>query len=457
MRVGNLFSIFSSLVLTGALVVCAAENARAQEEAAAESVSPAPRPAEKFDEYGRLGHCDLTARLDNLAVTLQNDPRAKAFVVVYNPLEKKNNYAGRNLKFARFYLVNVRGIESGRVVTVDGGGKDIKEGVTELWVVPEGAEPPAEPPAADKYAARDFSGKFDSHMTDAQIYKEVVEMGHTASEIAYAEFSEKLKQQPESVGYLVVRAPKAGLPGDWRRVGRRDEQILARDYGVEAARLTSINGGRSEGEDAEVEFWILPKNAPPPAAAPEEPARKLDAPLRLNRFDSYGSLDRNAERWMLESLAEALRENPRASAFLIARGEAEVEVEGGAEEETAEESEEEADGEEETAEAEEAEDPAAEGEESDGEIEGSAIDFAGWWKDILVNKYGIEAHRVVVSEGRPMPWSVSRLTTWLVPEDAPRPDPFARDEDDPEEEVIQESAGGDNAEAKETAAPPPLN
>ncbi len=390
-------------------------------------MSPAPPTAEKFDEYGRLGHCDMTARLDNLAVTLQNNPQAKAFVVAYDPTEKKYDYAARNMKLARFYLVNVRGIEPGRVVMVDGGSKNIKEGMTELWVVPEGAAPPAAPPAVDKFAAKDFSGKFDSYKTDGQTYKVIVEMGYTASDIAYADFAEKMKQQTDSVGYLVVHAPKGDLPGAWRRVGRRDEQILSKDYGVEAARLKTINGGPSAGDYAEVEFWVLPKSAAPPAAAKEEPAKKLAAALRLNRFDSYGSMDMDAERWMLENLAEVLRENPRASACLVARGQAEIEESG-------EEGEAELEAEESPAEEEQVEDSGAKGEGEDEEVGGSAMDFAERWKEILVRKYGIEAHRVVVLEGRRMSWSSERLTTWLVPENAPWPDPSARDEDDPEEE-----------------------
>jgi hypothetical protein len=453
LKVRNLFQIFTPLVAAGALCVGASGPARAQ--AAAEGAQAAPSRAAKYDEYGNLRHCDMSARLDNFVIEMQSNPTAKAFVVSYDAKGKKRGYANRSLKISRHYLVNVRGLEPERLVAVDGGSKEVEEGATELWVVPEGAEPPVASPAVDRYAAKDFSGKFDSYFTDAQTYKVFVGMGYDDSEIAYTDFAEKLKGQPDSVGYLVVRAPEGGLRGEWRRVGRRDEQILAKDYGVEAGRLKTLYGGRSEGELAEVEFWILPKNAPPPASLAEEPAKKPKAAVRLNRLDPYGSLDRDAERWMLENIAEALRDDPRASAYIVARDEIETEVEeggpgeetGGAEEESGETTEAEAG--ESAAEGEEEGDDAG-GEEEEG-IEGTASEFAERWKDILVNKYGIEAHRVVVLEGRPAELSGGRVTTWLVPENAPRPDPFARDEDDPKVEVLREGGG----DAETAATPPP--
>jgi hypothetical protein len=153
---------------------------------------------------------------------------------------------------------------------------------------------------------------------------------------------------------------------------------------------------------------------------------------------------------MLENIAELLRDNPRASACLVAREQMTYEMEEEPGEETG--------GEEEEAEATEGGEEAASAgaEVGEEEITGSAFEFAERWKEILVNKYGIEAHRVVVLEGKQMPWSVNRLTTWLVPEKAAWPNPFARDEDEPEEEEVQESAEDDGVkeDAAATTTPP---
>ncbi|HWS85793.1 MAG TPA: hypothetical protein VN282_02285 [Pyrinomonadaceae bacterium] len=241
--------LMSAAAALGAL----APPARAQDAQTAE--------ARKVDEYGRIGHCDMTARLDNFAVELQNDPGAKAVLVGYDPKGKGRGRAGWNLKVGRYYLVNARGIEPSRVAVVNGGSREGDEAATELWLVPEGAEPPLKLPADDKYAAKEFSGKFDTYATDALVYRVQIEMGYSGDDISREEFARKLKQQRGSRGYLVVRAPKGSAPGTWRRVGLREEQIIRKDYEVEARRLSSINGGTAEGDYAEVDLWILPKGA----------------------------------------------------------------------------------------------------------------------------------------------------------------------------------------------------
>lgn len=454
-------SAIALLIFWGGLCGAASEYVHAQEfvQGVPLETRPPHTVAVKVDEYGKIGHCDMTARLDNLAVALQNEPGAKAFLIAFDPQVKKYEFAEGNLRVARHYLVHARGIESGRVVTIHGGQREMKDGLIELWIVPENAVPPVVPPATDKYADANFSGKFDVYSTDEQIYMYVVEMGYSSEDIARTEFAEKLKQQPETVGYLVIRAAKDGAPGAWRRIGRRDEQILEKHYGVETGRLKTIDGGQSEGDYARVELWILPKSEPPPAGMTENTERKLDAAFRLNTFDTYGSEeDEEATRWMLENLAELLRENPRASAYLVAREPAEPEVIEGEEEAEASLMDEGEAVEEQSADSEAQEGEASdEGDESEeSETAGSMKDLAEEWKQALT-KLGIEAHRIVVLEGRRMPWSVGRLTMWVVPENAKPPDPSARDKDEPEEEDSQESEGGGAVNAPDPPKPQSLD
>src|ERR1051325_8664958 len=42
-----------------------------------------PRPTRPFDEFGDIKCEDEMARLDNFAVTLQNEPSAKGLIVIY--------------------------------------------------------------------------------------------------------------------------------------------------------------------------------------------------------------------------------------------------------------------------------------------------------------------------------------------------------------------------------------
>lgn len=385
--------------------------------------------ARKIDEYGPLRHCDMTARLDNFAIELQNDPGAKGVLVGYDPRDKGRGRAGWNLKVGRYYLVNVRGIEPSRVAIVSGGSREGDEVTTELWLVPEGAEPPLKLPAEDRFTGKEFSGKFDTYATDALVYREQIEMGFSGDDISREEFAQKLKQQPGSRGYLVVRAPKGSATGTWRSVGQREEQIIRKDYEVEARRLSSINGGTAAGDNAEVELWILPKRARPPEGAKEEKAAELRESVRLSRLDFYGAPDEDAEAWVLKGIAGALRDNPRAIACLVTRepmesegyvvGE-EVAPTGGEAVETP------------------AAEVAADPENSEASEDESVVepikDTAERWKKVLTTKYGIYPWRVVVLEGKRMQWSVSRLTTWLVPEKARWPDPQARDADDVDEQ-----------------------
>ena len=430
-----------------------APSARAQ-DASTESAAPQSAEAQKIDEYGRIGHCDLTARLDNLAIEVQNNPTAKAFLIGYDPKGEGRDRAGGHLKVARYYLTYVRGIEASRVAVVHGGGWDGKEVKTELWLVPEGAEPPLKPAADNKYTDSEFSGKFDTYVTDALIYREQVEMGYSGDDISRQEFAEKLKQQPGSRGYLVVRAPKGSASGTWRRVGQREVQIIRKDYEIKARRLSSINGGTAAGGYAEVELWILPKSARPPEGAKEESAAELRVAVRLNRLDSHGSTDEDAEAWMLKSIAGALRDNPGAIACLVPREPEVFEYE--MDEEAAPSGGESAAQEPPAAEAAGAsdgsEDESGAGTEDESEAE-SVKDVAERWMKVLTTKYGVYPWRVVVLEGKRMPWGMGRLSAWLVPEKARWPDPQAPDEDEIEEANRQR--GSVQAETSESLPAPP--
>jgi hypothetical protein len=92
----------------------------------------------KFDEYGNIRFNDEKARLDNYAIQLQNNPTDRATIIGYGACEGEGlNRANR----AKDYLVNTRGIDAGRIDTVDGGCRS--ELHVELWLVPSGATAPA--------------------------------------------------------------------------------------------------------------------------------------------------------------------------------------------------------------------------------------------------------------------------------------------------------------------------
>jgi hypothetical protein len=99
--------------------------------------APIP-PAVKFDEYGNIKFNDEKARLDNYAIQLQNQPGAQGYILAYGTCAGE---AQARADRAKDYLVNTRGIDAGRLVTVDGGCRS--DLAVELWIVPTGATPPA--------------------------------------------------------------------------------------------------------------------------------------------------------------------------------------------------------------------------------------------------------------------------------------------------------------------------
>ena len=99
--------------------------------------APVP-PAVKFDEYGNIKFNDEKARLDNYAIQLQNQPGSQGYILAYGSCAGE---AEARANRAKDYLVNTRGIDASRLMTVDGGCRS-DLGV-ELWVVPTGATPPA--------------------------------------------------------------------------------------------------------------------------------------------------------------------------------------------------------------------------------------------------------------------------------------------------------------------------
>ena len=106
-------------------------------------------PISKFDEFGDINCEDEMARLDNLAVHLQNEPGAKGLIIFYGGrrfrgrLPKRGEAAARAARI-KPYLVQRRGIPAAQVIVIDGGYAE--EWHVEVWLVPGGASMPAPQP-----------------------------------------------------------------------------------------------------------------------------------------------------------------------------------------------------------------------------------------------------------------------------------------------------------------------
>lgn len=105
---------------------------------------PPPNPPRKFDEFPSVAFDDDKARLDNLAIELQNTPDATGYLFVYSGKNSRAGQADRLSARAQDYLVNQRQIDSQRMVVINGGYRDTD--YYEFWLVPQGATPPQPSP-----------------------------------------------------------------------------------------------------------------------------------------------------------------------------------------------------------------------------------------------------------------------------------------------------------------------
>ena len=119
---------------------------RQSAQAATNVVAKTPPPVEckPFDQFPSLAFDDDKARLDNLAIELQNSPAATAYIIIYAGRTSRTGQAERLGQRTMDYLTAQRGVDGNRIVIVDGGYRD--HDFIEIWICPPGAKPPQPTP-----------------------------------------------------------------------------------------------------------------------------------------------------------------------------------------------------------------------------------------------------------------------------------------------------------------------
>ena len=107
---------------------------------------PSISPSKRFDEFPSIAFDDDKARLDNLAIELQNNPGAQGYIIAYSGRRSRAGEGDRMGERAAKYLVEMRGLSRSRLVVVNGGYREAN--TFELWLVPQGAEAPRPTPTA---------------------------------------------------------------------------------------------------------------------------------------------------------------------------------------------------------------------------------------------------------------------------------------------------------------------
>ena len=108
--------------------------------------SPISEPTRAFDEFGDIKCEDEYARLDNFAIQLQHEPKAKGVIIFYGGKTFRGKLPQRGEAEARAarlkpYLVQRRGIPANQIIVISGGYDE--EWRAALWIVPPGASMPS--------------------------------------------------------------------------------------------------------------------------------------------------------------------------------------------------------------------------------------------------------------------------------------------------------------------------
>ncbi len=106
--------------------------------------TPPPVECKPFDQFPSIAFDDTKARLDNLAVELQNTPDATAYIIIYAGRTSRAGQADMLGRRTIDYLTTARGVDARRIVIINGGYRDTD--FIEIWICPPGAKPPQPSP-----------------------------------------------------------------------------------------------------------------------------------------------------------------------------------------------------------------------------------------------------------------------------------------------------------------------
>jgi len=242
--------------------------------------------ARKFDEFGDVQYSDLIARLDNFAITLQNEPNTKGFIVIYRSHRDLPGLSNRMAIRSRDYLVNSRGISAERIATVDGGDADSLS--QELWIVPPGTTPT---PRGDAYSRNfpdlDSARKFDEYGYDpAESQGRRRGKSELSARADHLEsFAVALRGQKNAQAYIIAYAhftkrrqlvwyenhdvryePRLDRAGTARKRLLLEKRFLSDVFGITPSRIRLIDGGYRKWRA--VELWIVPRGEHAPIPTP---------------------------------------------------------------------------------------------------------------------------------------------------------------------------------------------
>lgn len=207
--------------------------------------------AQKIDEFGNTNADDEEAYLDILAEALGKSTDSRGYIIGYTEQRFPPGNFLRRLYGYRDYLVDKRGIDPNRIVVIKGGNKN--KLIIELWLASKGALAPK--PDSEYKIIPILPLKFDTIFPDCpsefSIYLEGIK--------DYLRFYAKaLNENPNMQSRIIVYPKQRGRLTKAMKIARDTRNLLIKDYGISAHRITATAGNPHRG-CTEIELWIIPK------------------------------------------------------------------------------------------------------------------------------------------------------------------------------------------------------
>ncbi len=280
------------------------------------------KAAIKIEEFGREGDCQVSSRLDNFFVKLQENPAATGFVITYqgkNALPADYEVSGYE-RIIRNQIA-FRNQDASRFTFLRGGFRE--ELSTELWLVPNGADEPKptdtvsapvmpkdktflygksylgsdeyynfldqfilpsvkaqmeeENRLAEEQIKAEKSSLEESNETKIEAVEETSEIeSPTPEEIERAKFSwvneefgKVIQNRKDSRGVIIFYADDMYYDvGKFQNLFEEGSQKIAESNKIPTDRIQVIYGGYRGM--IETEFWLVPKNGENPLPTAEE-------------------------------------------------------------------------------------------------------------------------------------------------------------------------------------------
>jgi hypothetical protein len=211
-----------------------------------------------FDTYGVITSTSEAemARLDNFDGEFKKDPTSKVYIIGYNGRDDPPGKARRYILRAKNYLVEVRGVERNRIVTIEGGRRE--DFIVELWIVPSGASAPLQTPSIPESSDLGDNLMFDEYSLGYDSFGK-----YEDADARLGRFAAALKREPAAWGCIIAYAQngddRIGVEwdsgGSAKKVAQLQKRYLVKMHRFAPLKVTAVDGGYSEVRT--VELWIM--------------------------------------------------------------------------------------------------------------------------------------------------------------------------------------------------------